>query len=200
MSVQDKYLINNLFTVSKNVSTISAKDLLKQHQQTMKVKHATRKTALNHSSSTSSTSTMSALKDKNGTQVVHKDSKQNLGSKGQSFQRDVENLIPVLGRDCHDDDDIIFDEASHESKVPWRSVPSFKSGKSTNSVEAKRKAIALIRSKGQITKSDSNKVVGKSTSPMSPRKREAVKRRVEEDLNRSQEGGMISYFFKKIKY
>ncbi|XP_071807075.1 protein MCM10 homolog [Asterias amurensis] len=176
--------------VSKSVSTITAKDLLQQHRQEMKVKQATRKTSLDYPSTTTTTSTRT-LKDKNGTQAVRKDSKEKLGSTGPSFQKNVENLIPVLGRDCHDDDGddeyIIFDEESPEPKVPWKCVPSFKSSKTSSSVDAKRKAIALIRSKGQITKADPNKVVGKSTSPMSPRKREAVKRRVEDDLNRSQE-------------
>ncbi|XP_038066848.1 protein MCM10 homolog [Patiria miniata] len=179
--------------VSKPISTISAKALLKQHQVDMRARQASRLAGNKRWSSTSSsTSAKSCLGESNkGASINNSSSKPRPEQRGMPSQSDVENRTPVLGRGFGEDDDIIFEDAESPQKptVPWRSVPPKKrsSGRNPSKDEAKRQAIAHVRTKGQIMKADPNQVGGKIKGVVSPRKRDAVKRRVEEDLNRSLE-------------
>ncbi|XP_022098764.1 protein MCM10 homolog [Acanthaster planci] len=174
--------------VSKPITTISAKDLLKQHQDDMRARQASR--SLGHKSLSSSTLSKPCLVESNKRPTSRNSSqKLNTEHKGQFSPSDTENKAPVLGRGFNEDDDIVFEADSPQNKnVFVRSAPPLQNfGKSRSAIEARRNAIAHVRSKGQIEKADPNQVGGRKKGSLSPRKQKAVKRRVEEDLNRSLE-------------
>ena len=83
----------------------------------------------------------------------------------------TQSTAPRLG---NDDDFATFSENSHPKKL----VPSRVGSKSAEI--AKRKAMAMLKSKGPLTKQDPNRVGG--SKEFCEKKRDAVRKRVEQDL------------------
>ncbi|XP_030827972.1 protein MCM10 homolog isoform X2 [Strongylocentrotus purpuratus] len=142
----------------KNVSTISADNLLKQHKQEMASKKAARAHTLGKPSSSSSTLTESTRFNAATPPI---------------------NAAPMLGRGWSEEGDIDLGAS------PVRATPprgNKRSGAST--LIAKQRALEVIHKKGGIAKEDPNAVGIRKR--MDQRKKEAVKRRVEENWRKDE--------------
>ncbi|XP_072181840.1 protein MCM10 homolog [Diadema setosum] len=154
----------------KTVSTISANSLLKQHQQEMALRRATRKNSLSQPSTASSTSNNSSSSSSSGLKqtVLTPTTKLNLSSSSATPSQGFGDTTPKLGRGWTGGDDIDLDLSPVKVHRPNRSASSTEL--------AKQRALSLIKKKGRIAKEDPNSVKKK----LDERKQVAAKRRAEE--------------------